>query len=637
MLGAVSLRVSGIAFAMVTLAFAQAGSILVLKNPHGWTGGEEGFGVDYHQLPAWAVGILNTKNLYWLALGYAAAVFAIVRWAVNSSPGHVWQAIRENELRVQVLGLKPYTYKLMSFVLASMLATAGGVIYLLLLGGANTQVTTASFTLTLLADGRARRNRVALGRDDRRHPLHLRRPQARRSLVVDAVSGLPSIFRTPLQQPLFILGVLFILVVFFVPGGLTGSAGRRASRSDPAQAGRAGGGPVKIAWESRGEGPPLLLIQGLGYGRWSWEPIVPGLAARHRVVCFDNRGIGESDKPQGPYTAAQMAGDALQVLDEAGIERAHVLGASLGGMIAQELAVAAPERVDRLVLCCTTPGGPDAVPMPEVTVRLFAEAAVARARGGAAAVRRERARRRIRRPSSSTSSTREGREPARPGRLAGSGRCGHGVPGGRRRDHRADADSHRHGRQRRRLPQRRGARGADPGLARRAARGLPATSSSGSSRTSASGSSTSSSHEPAHHRQDHPRPRADHAGPGRDRRGRSEWTYAELDARSDELARGLSHGDRVSTLTGNSGEHVALMFACAKAGAILHPISWRLAPAEVAYQLDDAEPAIFLIEEEYRELGEAALELAQRAARAHELAMGCRHRTAAPSTTTRCS
>ena len=59
--------------------------------------------------------------------------------------------------------------------------------------------------------------------------------------------------------------------------------------------------------------------------------------------------------------------------------------------------------------------------------------------------------------------------------------------------------------------------------------------------------------------------------------GRS-WTYAELDVRSDELARGLSHGDRVSTLTGNSGEHVALMFACAKAGAILHPISWRLAP-----------------------------------------------------------
>jgi fatty-acyl-CoA synthase len=95
-----------------------------------------------------------------------------------------------------------------------------------------------------------------------------------------------------------------------------------------------------------------------------------------------------------------------------------------------------------------------------------------------------------------------------------------------------------------------------------------------------------------------------------DESGRT-WTYAELDARSDELARGLSHGDRVSTLTGNSGEHVALMFACAKAGAILHPISWRLAPGEVAYQLDDAEPRLFLIEDEHRALGEAALEIAR--------------------------
>jgi fatty-acyl-CoA synthase len=88
------------------------------------------------------------------------------------------------------------------------------------------------------------------------------------------------------------------------------------------------------------------------------------------------------------------------------------------------------------------------------------------------------------------------------------------------------------------------------------------------------------------------------------------WTYAELDARSDEIAQGLTAGDRVSTLTGNTGEHVAVMFACAKAGAILHPISWRLAAAEVAYQLDDAQPSLFLVEAAYRELGEAALELA---------------------------
>jgi fatty-acyl-CoA synthase len=93
--------------------------------------------------------------------------------------------------------------------------------------------------------------------------------------------------------------------------------------------------------------------------------------------------------------------------------------------------------------------------------------------------------------------------------------------------------------------------------------------------------------------------------------GARSWTYAELDARSDELAAGLNHGERVSTLTGNTGEHVALLFACAKVGAILHPISWRLAPAEIAYQLDDAEPSRFLVEDEHRELGDAALALAK--------------------------
>jgi len=224
-LGAVSLRVGGIAFAMVTLAFAQAGSILVFKNPHHWTGGEEGLGADYTKLPEGLVGIFNTKHLYWVALGFAAVVFAVVQWVVQSSPGHVWQAIRENELRVQVLGLRPYNFKLMVFVLASFLATAGGVVYLLLLGGATPEVTSPNFTLTLLV-------MVVIGGAGTRWGAFLggvlytwadqRLGDASSS---HAVSSLPSIFRTPLQQPLFVLGVLFILVVFFVPGGLA-RAGR---------------------------------------------------------------------------------------------------------------------------------------------------------------------------------------------------------------------------------------------------------------------------------------------------------------------------------------------------------------------------------------------------------------------------
>ena len=219
-LGAVSLRVGGIAFAMVTLAFAQAGSILAFKNPRGWTGGEEGLGTDYTKLPAGLVGIFNTKHLYWVALGYVAVVFAIIQWAVNSSPGHIWQAIRENELRVEVLGLRPYAYKLMSFVLASFLATAGGVVYVLLLGGATPDVTSANFTLTLLV-------MVVIGGTGTRWGAlvggvlytwaNQRLSDASSS---HAVSSLPHVLRTPLEQPLFVLGVLFILVVFFVPGGL---------------------------------------------------------------------------------------------------------------------------------------------------------------------------------------------------------------------------------------------------------------------------------------------------------------------------------------------------------------------------------------------------------------------------------
>ena len=126
-----------------------------------------------------------------------------------------------------------------------------------------------------------------------------------------------------------------------------------------------------IAWESVGEGPPLLLIHGLGYTRHGWGPARGLLAERFRVISCDNRGIGESDVPAGPYTAAELAADTLRVLDEAGVERANVVGTSLGGMVAQELALVAPERVERLVLACTTAGGAGAYPLPQRTVDLF--------------------------------------------------------------------------------------------------------------------------------------------------------------------------------------------------------------------------------------------------------------------------
>jgi branched-chain amino acid transport system permease protein len=227
-LGAISLRVSGIAFAMVTLAFAQAGTVLVQKNPNGLTGGEEGLGLNFEPIPDAFVGVLNTKNLYWLALGYAAVVFVVARWAINSSPGHVWEAIRENERRVEVIGLQPLWFKLLVFVLASFLATVGGVIWLIVLGtGASPQVTTASFTLTFLVmvviGGAGTRYGALLGGF-----LYTLADQRLGALAGSStIDDLPSVLSTPLSEPLFILGTLFILLVFFVPGGLASLGHRR--------------------------------------------------------------------------------------------------------------------------------------------------------------------------------------------------------------------------------------------------------------------------------------------------------------------------------------------------------------------------------------------------------------------------
>lgn len=131
---------------------------------------------------------------------------------------------------------------------------------------------------------------------------------------------------------------------------------------------------MRIKWESQGEGAPVLLMHGLGYTREGWGPLRGLLARRYRVLSYDNRGIGESEIPPGPYTVEELAADAVGVLDSAGVERAHLLGASLGGFAAQVVASEWPDRVERLVLACTSPGGPDAFPLPEGTVRLMAEA-----------------------------------------------------------------------------------------------------------------------------------------------------------------------------------------------------------------------------------------------------------------------
>jgi 3-oxoadipate enol-lactonase len=136
------------------------------------------------------------------------------------------------------------------------------------------------------------------------------------------------------------------------------------------------GGELRIAYETRGGWRPrrpwLVLIQGLGFDRTGWDPVADLLKREFRLLLVDNRGSGRSGPTEGRVSVTDLAKDVVDVLDAAGLGRVHVAGASLGGMVAQEIAIGYGDRVDRLVLACTTPGWPYAYPMPVGTAALLA-------------------------------------------------------------------------------------------------------------------------------------------------------------------------------------------------------------------------------------------------------------------------
>jgi 3-oxoadipate enol-lactonase len=130
-------------------------------------------------------------------------------------------------------------------------------------------------------------------------------------------------------------------------------------------------GPLRVYYESTGSGPPILLILGQGMALEAGWRTVDRLSSQFRVLAFDHRDMGRSDRSPWPYLVAQMAEDAIAVLDDAGEERAHVYGISLGGMVAQEIALRHRDRVCRLVLGATTPGGPRAIPQDPQVLTFF--------------------------------------------------------------------------------------------------------------------------------------------------------------------------------------------------------------------------------------------------------------------------
>ena len=136
---------------------------------------------------------------------------------------------------------------------------------------------------------------------------------------------------------------------------------------------RAAANGIEIHYETHGQGQPLVLISGIGYTSWQWHRMVPLLAAHFQVITFDNRGIGRTDKPEGPYTAHMLAADTVGLLDALGIEKAIVMGHSMGGFIAQALALEFPHTLEKLILASTNFGGPRHVPVTPEAMKILTD------------------------------------------------------------------------------------------------------------------------------------------------------------------------------------------------------------------------------------------------------------------------
>jgi 3-oxoadipate enol-lactonase len=125
---------------------------------------------------------------------------------------------------------------------------------------------------------------------------------------------------------------------------------------------------INLYYKEHGTGEPLVLIMGFTVSSVGWHWNIPDFAKQFRVIAFDNRGVGQSDKPDVPYSMAMFADDTAGVLAGLGIDNAHIFGISMGGMIAQEFALRYPQRVKTLTLGCTNCGGPLTVPSKDPDV-----------------------------------------------------------------------------------------------------------------------------------------------------------------------------------------------------------------------------------------------------------------------------
>lgn len=223
LVGAASLRTSGITFAMVTLAFGEAGHVIVNRNFFNLTGGENGIALNAEFVPQFWIGVVNTKYIYWTALAALILTYLIIWWVTESSAGRVFAALRDNEQRVQVLGLNTQHFKLLSFVISAALAAMLGFVMLIAAGSAAPRFADASVTIALLLmvviGGAVTRWGAVLG------GIFYSFASTRMQDLTqqESFKSIPKWIGGPIAEPALLLGLIFILIVMFSPGGLSGA------------------------------------------------------------------------------------------------------------------------------------------------------------------------------------------------------------------------------------------------------------------------------------------------------------------------------------------------------------------------------------------------------------------------------
>jgi branched-chain amino acid transport system permease protein len=224
--GLLALRTRGVYFAMITLAFAEAAFTLAQSDVGNLTGGDNGMSVN--GVPTWVVNPLDQSHLYYIALGFLVLVFLLLKLMVASPAGRVWQAIRDNEQRALMIGYRPYPYKLAAYIVSGTICSLAGALYAIYIGFVSPGNLSADLTIQLLLmviiGGAGSLWGAILGAAILRYLNYYLGQMSTSSMI----THLPPSLQQTIGQPLLILGVIYLLLIYFFPQGIAGLVQRKA-------------------------------------------------------------------------------------------------------------------------------------------------------------------------------------------------------------------------------------------------------------------------------------------------------------------------------------------------------------------------------------------------------------------------